>query len=104
MLRFVAIVVKNAGSSPMDAASSLRVFRRSGAPSIMASNSAALAKYVRAAQFEEPLPILNLFVSVSKPISPAANTGFAAVHCAAVPLRCCILVAIYISLWGLPMN
>ena len=66
----------------------------------MAASSAALAKYVNAVQAEEPLPILNLLVSVSNPISPAAKVGFAAVHCAAVPLRCCILVAIYISLMG----
>ncbi len=71
---------------------------------MIAVSSAALAKYCNADQAEEPLPILNLLVSVSKPISPAANIGLAAVHWAAVPLRCCILVAIYISLWGLPMN
>jgi hypothetical protein len=68
---------------------------------MIAANSAALAKYVRAVHADEPLPILNLLVSVSNPISPAAKTGFAAVHCAAVPLRCCILVAIfYFSFMG----
>ena len=102
---FPAIVVKNAGSSLIAAAISLRVFSAAGALSLRsASRAVVLEKYDNAVHAEEPLPILNLFVSVSNPISPAASVGFAAVHWAAVPLRCCILVAIfYFSLWGLPI-
>jgi hypothetical protein len=70
----------------------LSVSNNSGAP-------LASVKYLRADHADDPLPILNAPVSVSKPISPAAKIGFALVHCAAVPLRCCILVAIYLSLW-----
>jgi len=60
----------------------------------------ASTKYYRLANAVLPLPTLNLLVSVSKPISPAPSTGFAAAHCAAVPLRCCILVAIFYFLLG----
>ena len=48
--RFVATVVKNAGSSLTAAASSLSVFSRSGAPSIRSDSAALSEKYVRSAQ------------------------------------------------------
>ena len=64
-------------------------------PSTSMSRPSRLMKYLRRDQVFVPSPILNLLVSVSNPISPAARTGFAAVHWAANPLRCCILVAIF---------
>ena len=45
------------------------------------------AAYDSAVHVSVPLPNLNLLVFVSTPISPAANTGFAAVHSEAKPLR-----------------
>ena len=97
--RFVATVEKKLGSSLTAAASSFRVSSTPGALSINASNAAAASavKYVKLSQRLLPSPILNLFVSISKPSSPGASIGLAAVHVAAVPLRCCILVAIFIS-------
>jgi hypothetical protein len=66
--------------------------------------AASAVKYVSVSHLLLPSPILNLLVSISNPISPAASIGLADVHVAAVPLRCCILVAIfYLSSVGLPL-
>ena len=60
--RFVATVVKKAGSSPIAAAISSRELRSPGAPAIVVARS---TKYARFAQWFTPSPILNLFVSDS---------------------------------------
>jgi hypothetical protein len=51
--------------------------------------------YARLVQEVEPLPILNLLVSDSQPISPARSTGFTEFHSAAVPLFCWTIIDIF---------
>ena len=68
-------------ATPFDSPFSLSLIK----PSVSTLSFSISRKYLRALQVEEPSPILNLLVSVSNPISPAASTGFPVVHCVAVP-------------------
>jgi hypothetical protein len=91
-IELVTVVAKLA-SSLSAAASSFRVSSAAGAESTMLVLIASrVTKYCKATQFEEPFPILNFPVSVSKPNSPAARIGLEDVQVAAVPRRTRILV------------
>jgi hypothetical protein len=82
-IEFTIFVAKFA-SSPIAAASSLRVFKVSGDKSIKLATAAAIStvvadaefkKYGREFQATEPLPIFSCDVSVTKPSSQIAKIG-----------------------------